>query len=403
MSESAPQTTVNVETANVQEPIEVVGGNSPVSWDELSAVDNWRKGLSDEPEVKTAQRRSEEGDDLDQVLEDKQSKKGEKHAKEKSSEEKASKEKSEVLTKSKDKQGKETKESLKALKIKQGESSLDVSPDALVTVKVDGKPVEVPVQEVINRYSQQKHLDDLYRKHKSERQEFETNRKQVADTLKQAFEVLVEKQDLREFTTSLAESLGVDGEKIFGAAVDKIRQELEEESTLTPEERRLRQLERENEQWKSKAEAQKMKQVQAQELKQLDSQLKETLQDYDIKMEDFIEAYDDYVTLPGVDASTVKPQEVAQYHVNLKTYDTVIGAMKEIDEGLLEDAETIEELTTASILLGANEATIKAAVLEKYGSRAAKSLSKKVGKTYKPKVEQAVRNPSSDPLTFDDL
>lgn len=403
MSEAAAQTTVNVETASVQEPIEVVGGSSPVSWDELSAVDNWRKGLSDEPQVKTAQRRSEEGDDLDQVLEDKQSKKGDKHAKEKSSEEKASKEKDEVLTKTKEKQGKETKESLKALKFKQGDSSLDVSPDALVTVKVDGKAVEVPVQEVINRYSQQRHLDDLYKKHKTERQEFESNRKLVADQLKNAFQVLVEKQDLRDFTTSLAESLGVDGEKIFTAAVDKIRQEIEEESTLTPEERRLKHLEKENELYKSKAEAQKLKQVEAQQLKQLDSQVQKTLQEFDLDMPTFIKAYDDFVSVPGIDLKDITPEQVAQYHVNLQTFDTVVSSLAEINEDLVKDEATVEEIAQVAILTGANEATIKAAIQEKFGSKAAKSLSKKVGKTYKPKAEQGPRNPSSDPLTFDDL
>lgn len=403
MSETGTQTTVNVETASVQEPIEVVGGSSPVSWDELASVDNWRKGLSDEPEVKTAQRRSEEGDELEQVLEEKQTKKGEKHGEEKSSKEKTSKE-NEVTAKTKEKQHKETKESLKTLKFKQGESSLDVSPEALVTVKVDGKNVEVPVQEVINRYSQQKHLDDLFRKHKTERQEFETNRTKVAEALKQSYDLLVEKQDLKGFADSLAESLGVDGEKIYNAAVDKIRQQIEEEATLTPDELRLRQLERENELFKSRAEAEKAAKQTAAKVQALDTEVSQILQQYKIEKADFVKAYDDLVASQGVDPEQLTPELIANYHNNMKVFETVQQELTEIVGEEQADEATIQKIAEIAILAKANKATIRAAIAEEFGLKPEKQLSRKINKTLKQKqVEQGVKRAGSDTMFFDDL
>lgn len=413
MSEGNAQTAaVNVETAHVQEPIEITGGSSPVSWDELKAVDNWRKNLSDEPEVKTAQRRAEEGDDLEEALLNKSSKgdknrEKESHEKEKSSKEKASKEKNEITSQAKGKQGKESKDQPKSLKLKHGDQDLSIASDALVTVKVNGESIEVPVQEVVNRYSQQKHLDDLFRQHKTERQDFERNRTQVAEALKKSYEMLVDKQDLKGFAESLAETFGLDGEKIYKSALDKIRQEFEEEATLTPEEYRIRQLEKENELYKSKVEAEKSAKMETAKLKELDSTVSKILTKYKMDKADFIKAYDELVSSPGVDVQELNenPALIAEYHKNMTTFKTVESTMRDVlgDENV--DEGVVQKIAKLAILSEANEATIRAAVMEEYGLKPQKQLSDKYKstRTKNNQTESRVKNAGSDPLTFDDL
>jgi hypothetical protein len=403
MSESTPQTTVNVETASVQEPIEVVGGSSPVSWDELSAVDNWRKGLSDEPQVKTAQRRSEEGDDLEEVLETK-SEKGEKHGKEKSSKEKASEEKDEVkTTKGKEKEAKETKEAVKALKFKHGDKDLEVAADALVTVKVDGKTVEVPVQEVINRYSQQRHLDDLFRKHKAERQEFETSRAKMNEVVQKSHELLSQKKDLKGFMEFMSETLGVDGQQLYTDALEKIRQAVEEESTLTPEEVRLKRLEEENQYYRSKAEAAKSAQVEAAKVKEMEGKIQEVMSSFEMQKSDFVQAYDDLVK-NGFDPNQITPEQVGKYWDNMKLVQTIESKLAEVNPELAGNYDEVEKLANLAIQTDANRAEIEEVINQLYANDSAKKLSKKITKTLKKAhVESGPKRGGSDPLFFDDI
>jgi len=403
MSESTPQTTVNVETASVQEPIEVVGGSSPVSWDELGAVNNWRKGLSDEPEVKTAQRRSEEGDDLEEVLETK-SEKGEKHGKEKSSKEKASEEKDEVkTTKGKEKEAKEIKEAVKALKFKHGDKDLEVAADALVTVKVDGKTVEVPVQEVINRYSQQRHLDDLFRKHKAERQEFETSRAKMNEVVQKSHELLAQKKDLKSFMEYMSETLGVDGQQLYTDALEKIRQAVEEESTLTPDEVRLKRLEEENQYYRSKAEAAKSAQVEAAKLKETEGKIQEVMSSFEMQKKDFVQAYDDLVT-NGFDPNQITPEQVGKYWDNMRLVKTIESKLVEVNPELAGNYEEVEKLAHLAIQTDANRAEIEEVINQLYANDSAKKLSKKITKTLKKAhVENGPKRGGSDPLFFDDI
>jgi len=404
MSESATQTTpnVNVETASVQEPIEVVGGSSPVSWDELGAVSQWRKNLSDEPEVKTAQRRAEEGDDLDEVL----NKKGEKKdAKEKSSEEKSSKEKS---NKEKDevKSSKETKavkEALKALKLKQGDQEVEVSPNSLVTVKVDGKSVEVPVQEVINRYSQQRHLDDLFRKHKAERQEFEASRQKISELVQKSHDLLAQKKDLKGFIEMMSESMGVDGQKLYQDAVEQIRQVVEEESTLSPEERRLKHLEAENQYYRTKAEAAKAAQAETAKLKQIESQVESVLTSKGMQKSDFVQAYDTLVK-NGFKAEEITPEQVGSYWDNLKLVETIESKLVQANPELAGNYEEVEKLANLAMQTEASAEEIEEVINQLYANDSAKKLSKKISKTIKKsQMENGPKRSGSDPLFFDDI
>lgn len=403
MSESTGQTTVNVETASVQQPIEVVGGSTPVSWDELTAVNKWHKSFTDEPEVKTAQRRSEEGDDLEEALTTKEEK-GAKHAKEKSSEKEAREEKDEVKeSKAKAKEEKAIKEAVKALKLKHGDKELEVASDALVTVKVDGKNVEVPVQEVINRYSQQKHLDDLFRKHKTERQEFESQRSKLTEVVNKSHELLAQKKDLKGFMEFMSENLGVDGQALYNDAVEKIRQVVEEESTLSPEERRLKHLEEENQYFRSKAEAAKAAQAETARLKQIETDVESVITGRGMQKAEFVQAYDALVQ-NGFKADEITPEQVGQYWDNYKLVETIESKLAQVDPEAAGNFDEVEKLANLAIQTDASSEEIEEVINQLYGNTAAKKLSKKITKTMKrAHIENGPKRGGSDPLFFDDV
>lgn len=399
MSESATQTT-NVETASVQEPIEVVGGDSPVSFDEMEAVSNWRARISkNQPEVKTANRRKDEGDFLDEILgDDKPSKEAKTEAKAEKKSDKAEdkEEKTEKVAK------KNTQaEPEKALKFKVGDKEVELAASAMVPVKINGKVTEVPIQEVINRYSQQKHLDDIYRTYKTEKAQFDTERQKISDVISKSYEMLSQKKDLRGFVEYMSEALGVDGQKLYSEAVDKIRQAFEEESTLTPEERRLKQLEEENTFYKTKAEAQRTAEAESKKAKALESQVEQVMTKAGLDKSTFVQAYDELVQ-SGIEAAKLTPEMVGQYWTNKRTVEKIETRLSDINAELATE-ENIERLATLAIQTGATEQEIEEVIQQLYANQAEKKLAKKINKTLKAKESAPAKRAGSDPMFFDDL
>jgi hypothetical protein len=395
MSESTTQTT-NVETASVQEPIEVVGGDSPVSFDEMEAVSNWRSRISkNEPEVKTANRRKDEGDALEEILsDDKPSKEAKTEKKSDKVEEKE--EKTEKVAK------KNTQaEPEKALKFKVGDKEVELAASAMVPVKINGKVTEVPIQEVINRYSQQKHLDDIYRTYKTEKAQFDTERQKISDVISKSYEMLSQKKDLRGFVEYMSEALGVDGQKLYSEAVDKIRQAFEEESTLTPEERRLKQLEEENTFYKTKAEAQRTAEAESKKAKALESQVEQVMTKAGLDKSTFVQAYDELVQ-SGIEAAKLTPEMVGQYWTNKRTVEKIETRLSDINAELATE-ENIERLATLAIQTGATEQEIEEVIQQLYANQAEKKLAKKINKTLKAKESAPAKRAGSDPMFFDDL
>jgi hypothetical protein len=397
MSEStAPQTALNVETASVQEPIEVVGGSTPVSFDEMEAVTNWKSRITkNEPEVKTANRRKEEGDDLDEVL----SAKAEKT-------EKADKpEKKEAKAEKSDKEEKSAKntqaEPQKALKFKVGDKEVELAASAVVPVKVNGKVTDVPIQEVINRYSQQKHLDDIYRTYKTEKAQFDTERQKISDVISKSYEMLSQKKDLRGFVEYMSEALGVDGQKLYSDAVEQIRQAFEEESTLTPEERRLKQLESENQFYRQRVESERTAKTEAAKTKALETQVDQIIQTHGMDKATFVKAYDELVQT-GIEAAKVTPEMVGKYYANTKIISKIESRLSDINPDAATE-QNIEKLATLAIQTGASEQEIEEVIQQLYANEAEKKLAKKINKTLKAKASEGPKRAGSDPLFFDDL
>lgn len=401
MSESAAAQTTNVETASIQEPIEVVGGSSAVSFDDMEAVSNWRSRIAkNEPEIKTANRRKEEGDDLEEVLNEKET------AKDTKSDAKAEKkaDKADDKEEKADKTAKKNTqaEPEKALKFKVGDKEVELSASAVVPVKVNGKVTEVPIQEVINRYSQQKHLDDIYRTYKTEKAQFDTERQKISDVVSKSYELLSQKKDLRGFVEYMSEALGVDGQKLYSDAVDKIRAAFEEEATLTPEERRLKQLEEENRFYKTKADAERTAQSESKKAKELEGQVEQVLTKSGMDKATFVKAYDDLVAV-GVEPAKVTPEMVAQFYSNQRTISKIESRLADIKPELAQDEATIERLATLAIQTGASEQEIEEVIQQLYANEAEKKLAKKINKTLKAKESAPAKKAGSDPLFFDDL
>lgn len=377
MSETAATASVTpTGGTEAAEPVVVHGGDSPVGWDDLETLTETKKEAAPKKEKKAPEPKSDDSEE------------------------------------EKPKQAKKSDEPIekaptpaKLLKLKRGEETLDIAADAMVPVKIDGKTTHVPLQEAINRYSQQSHLDKMYHQYKAEKEAFETERTTISKALNKSYDLLVNQKDLRGFMDYFGEALGLDAQQLYDDALTKIKAQAEELASLTPEERRLRELEEENKYYRSRKEAQKQEFEQAKSMKQLESQVTQVLEKNGMSKEDLVKAWDDLVEL-GYEKESITPEFLAKYHGNRQKISFIEGRLKEISPEAADDQSIIEELATNAIQLDASNEEIEQAIQDLYGDTAVKKLSRKINKNMKSNSQagtKSVKNPGSDPLFFDDL
>lgn len=382
MSENAAPQTQVTEAPQAPEPIVISGGDSPASWDELDSITAKPKA---EPKPKEAK-------------EPKEAKKEPKEEKDEKVEVKGSKDKKEEgiekpLTPA------------KLLKLKNGETTLDVSPDALVPVKIDGKVIEIPLQEAINRYSQQSHLDKLYKTYKTEKDGFEKQRDLMSKALERSQDLLVNKKDLRGFLEYISEAMGVDGDQIYQETVGSLQKQLEELSTLSPEERKIRELEQEVTRFKGRKEAEVQAQQMAKSRAALEGQVNQVMQKHGMDKAALVKAWDELTEL-GHNVDDITPEFLGAYYANTQKISAIEAKLAEISPDLAKDTAAVESLATFAIQTDASSADIEEAIAQLYGKSPERKLSEKIEKNQKASAQKgsrAQKNPGSDPLFFDDI
>jgi len=366
------------------EPVVLSGGESPASWDDLDRLS-----------VKSTKQEKDEP----------------KQAKEPKKKETEPKVEAKDQPKEKEKQTKgveKTETPVKLLKLKSGETELDVASDAMVPVKIDGKVVEIPLQEALNRYSQQSHLDKLYKSYKSERETFDKERTAISDALNKSYDYLVNQKDLRGFMDFLGEAMGVNANDLYQDAVGKIREQMEEYQTLSPEERKFREVEAENAYYRKRMDAQKQSQEQAKSKQALESHVQKVLAENKMEMSQFADTFDEIVKL-GREPSTITPEIVADYATSMRKLDVINKLVIETNHPLSENQEALTQFWEDVVQVKLPDELIPEALelarKEKEKS-AYKKLNDKIDKNLKANRQygsKAQKNPSSDPLLFDDL
>jgi len=377
---------VNTNTAEISQPVQAGGGESPVSWDQLESVSNYRQEAA-KSEAK------------EEIKAEKEAKKelGVKEPKE--SVEKTDKP-SKKETKTKDE---EVKAEIKRLKLKHGDSDLDIPLDIKVPVKIDGKTEEVPLQEALNRYSQQKHLDKIYQDFKKEKGTFEQERVRMKETLERVNDLLVNKKDIRGFIELVAEPLGLDPSQVYAEMRQNLESQFEEAQALSPEERKAKALEEELSYYRQKQESARKEQLAKKEMQALESQVETVLTKSNMDKASFVKAYDELVSL-GYDANSLTPEQIGAYYRNVQTMSLVEQKVAAKNPEAAQDPKQIERLAMLAIQNEATAEEIDQIIEELYSTEAERKLAKKINKSMaKATAQNPVKNPGKDPLFFDDI
>lgn len=395
----------NQSTAEVSQPITVGGGETPVSWDQLESVSNYKETVAKNEAKEEIKAKSEAKKELGSK-ESKPSKEEELKAYRDSKESKSKEpgKESKAAAKESDKSdGDKDNPVGKRLRLHSGEESYELPLDIKVPVKVDGKMEEVSLQEALSRYSQQKHLDKLYQDYKQKSSSFEKEQAKIKQTMANLTDLLTNKKDVRGFIEAVAEPLGLDPNTVYSDLVGKLEAQAEEAFLLSPEEKKARQVEQELSYYKRKMEAQKTEAQEAQTRQQLESSVEQLLTQNQMQKADFVKGYDDLIKL-GFNAESITPEQIGIYHKNLKTIERVETKLAEKNPELAQDTALIEKLATYAIQTNATAEEIDLAIEELYSTEAEKKLAKKVNKSLsKAAKETPMRNPGKDPMFFDDI
>lgn len=284
--------------------------------------------------------------------------------------------------------------------VKQGEDSINLKPDGLLKVKVDGKEVDVKVQDLVDNYSGKTNWSKKY-------QDLAEDKKAMQDSINTLYDRLVKQGDALGAIEVLAEALGADPLTTRKQIKTTLVKQLQEFASLSPEEQRLRELQEELSWHKQQKESERaLGEVKAKQAA-LKSQLDKVQETYGLSTEQLVATYEELRALDVAEADLEKnPDLIGQYHKAKQTRAGIEDILKEAEaEFETEPAklDAIERLTKVMQLYPDMTLTeLRDYALEAYGSKAAKNLSRKLKKT-QPTSTMKTPERAREPLTFDDL
>lgn len=369
-----------VQTADIAEPI-VASGSGVSDFDELEQLDSQAKATkkAEKAEAKKA-------------AEPKGAKDYEKPAD--SKEEKASKEKGKE--EAKDAKPKRT------YKIKAGDIETELNPEGVMEVTVDGKPVPVALQELINNYSGKVAWDKKFSELDNQRKGFYSEKENIAKAVQRFYKTAVEEGDVESALEVAAEAFGANPLEIREAYRKRQAEAAQGWSGKSPEEIQALLKEQELESYRkreqSRAEAAEEQKLRA----EITARVDKIREAHGLDETQFNQAYQE---LKAHGVAGITPETVGEYVSELKARTLIQDAIKqaspEIDEAKLDAA--IDDLRKAQKAQGLTDKDIAEIAQEVYGKvHPAKKLAKRVearGGT----VPAVPRNPAHEPFSFDDI
>lgn len=385
--------TVNSQTS--PEPVNISSGEA-VSFDSMEEVEALSQQKEESETEKPAKEPKRVGKDKEKEVDEKQSEK--------------ESEKDESVHEKAPPLAKDTK-LIKNIKVKHGDKVLDIAPDALIPVKVDGKIEEKPLQEIINGFSGQSSLDRKFHEFKKERETFDSDKRAVQRMIQEAYDLIVAKQDLRGFVDKVAGSFGANPQEVYSQMMGKLKESMESKLALTPEERERAELAEQLEYYKKREQAEYEAKRKTQEAKEIEAKAQSVLKQKGISEEEFVAGFEALAKQGEKPANQITLDEVVSFieHGKIEAKESQvkesISQMIEEYAPELKDKDVkIAELTKLAKAIDADEETLKFAIQSMWQKQTDKELSRKVNKSLgRSRAENGVIDPQKSPTWFEEL
>lgn len=391
------------ESVTNNEPIQVTGGDSAVTFEELEGIQAQGKRaeqIDSKPkaEAKAPKKEAKESKDPAEKSEDdeEKSKDGEEKLDPKAAKGKAD------LSKSEPK---------RTVKVKNGAEETELPTAAEIPVKINGQETNVKLEELISNYSGKKAWSDEFGKLGAEKQKFKQERDVVVGKLGEMFEAA--KTDPMAGFMKMAEMAGMDPMAWRKDFLDALQPALEKRLEMSDAERRAADAEAEAAFYRSQTQKRQESERHDAEFKQFEAQVHSMLQQNGLSQTEFEAGYlnlekavSQGLFKPA--SGQITPDDVIRVVATEKVLDAAETALDSLELGL--DEQTKDRFYAEFIPMARDKKLspdmIKAVVQETFRDHKASSLSKKIRKSNPERVAQSapkVRNPASEPLTFDDL
>jgi hypothetical protein len=283
---------------------------------------------------------------------------------------------------------------VKSVSFKAGDKTFDVPESAVVSVRIDGKMVDVPVAELSTHYSGKVAWDKRFSELTNEKRTFAGERQKFLSTQSKSQNLLNEMHksitngDTFGAISSLVSVSGLEGKIDPRKFVSELRSAMIEQANqmaqLSPEERGQLEAREEYEYTKQQlAQLRQQRELEQNEYVNQQSFAKK-MQESNVAVEDLQQSYDYLIAegrTYGLDPDKVTPDQLLQHSLTVREYRTAIEALRDVSPELVENRQYQDE---AVKLLRAYPGTTKEQLAEVFreavGSKRSASVSKKVSK-----------------------
>lgn len=295
MSDASVDTTTT--STPTVEPIEVNSGESAVTFDDLERIESETRAAKKAEKDAVKETVKETVKALDK------SKKGEKDESDEDENEDSAKKadrqkkdepeedgKKEAKPKNVEKPGEKEKKTLKG---KLGNKDIDLDPDTLLTIKVNGKDEAVSLRDLQRNYGGKVEWDKRFTEFDKERKTFHSKVEGASQKIKQIFEET--DPEMRLF--KMAEFAGKDPIEVRSKFLNDNMELLEKWYAMSEDERKADEREFENRILKQRLESQEKEKARGEAQRVLQAKIQELGTTHQIKEETFWERFDDLQSL----------------------------------------------------------------------------------------------------------
>jgi len=287
---------------------------------------------------------------------------------------------------------------IKKLKAKFNDEELEVPADALLTAKIKGEEVPVSVQDLINNFSGKTQWDRKFSDLNNQRMEFKSKQ--------DAFNQFVEKANSENPVEAINLALdmaNIDSHNFYKKLKEYIIPDAEEYFNMSDEERKIVDIERENEFLRQKNESYLTNQRQQAETQKLATEINQLRETHGLNEQDIKYAYD---ALVGNGADKISPQMIAEFAVSYRDGVRVENLLSSISPDLAQDDRVFNavcDIAKSNPDLSNEELALT--VKNVFGvGKDKKKVQSRVESTQKKKEQSTVQPaPTGNLETFDDF
>ena len=300
----------------------------------------------------------------------------------------------------------------KKLKVRIGEELYSLDSSAQIPVKIDGKKTEVPLQELINKYSGnvkiESTLNELAIEKKTLTREKEVLQSEKSELIRR-FKPIIDKvkdptADPFEALELLVDVVGADSYDIYKRSLEARLDEIVNLGSMTEAEQKAYFLEKQNQRLLKQNEKRSESEKQALESKQLRAQVDQIRQTYKVSEEQYSEAFDELTQLVG--QGKFSYEDVADF-ASIKPIYPEVSNMLEPYRDEIDDSELPSVVADFSRSLRDGKITkqqLEKVIKETFGvPEVVKELNTKLNYAKKPETKKAVESKTDAFESFDDL